>query len=263
MFLKNVRTYTAAPCAFALLVLAGCSGGEAPAPASAPPPGAVRVDESKAGALTGRVLFEGTAPENPSIRVGSDPVCARENAGGFSYETVVVSNGGLDNVFVYVKDGLGNYYFETPAEPARLDQQQCRYRPHVMGVRVGQPIEIINSDDTMHNVNAQGKANSGFNFGQPMKGMRNQKTLTVREVMVVFKCDVHPWMNAYVGVMDHPYYAVSANGGSFELKNVPAGTYTIEAWHEKLGTQTQSVTIGEKEAKTIDFTFTASAPATR
>ncbi len=248
--------------ALGALVVAACSGEEAPAPAAAPPPGAVRVDQSKAGTVAGRITFEGTPPENPAIRVGSDPVCARENAGGLTFETVTVSNGGLDNVFVYIKDGLGNYYFDPPAEPAKLDQQGCRYRPHVMGVRVGQPIEIANSDDTMHNVNAKGAANSGFNFGQPMKGMRHERAFSAREVMVRFKCDVHPWMSAYVGVLDHPYYAVTASGGTFELKNVPAGTYTVEAWHEKLGTQTQSVTIAEKESKTINFTFTSpAAPA--
>jgi galactose mutarotase-like enzyme len=113
----------------------------------------------------------------------------------------------------------------------------------------------------MHNVNAMGAANRGFNFPQALKGMKQTRTFTAREVMVTFKCDVHPWMNAYVGVMDHPYFAVSANGGAFELKNVPAGTYTVEAWHEKLGTQAQSVTIGEKESKTISFTFKSAAAA--
>jgi hypothetical protein len=260
MSLKNLRLHTLWLFALAAVTLTACAADEPAAPASAPPPGALRVDESKAGSLAGRVLFEGTPPVNPTVRVGSDPVCARENpGGGLSYETVVVNNGGLDNAFVYVKDGLGNYYFDTPAETATLDQQGCRYRPHVMGVRVGQPLEIVNSDDTMHNVNARGTANSGFNFGQPIKGMRDRKTLGAREVMMVFKCDVHPWMNAYVGVLEHPYYAVSANGGTFELKNLPAGTYTVEAWHEKLGTRTASVTIGEKESKTIDFTFTSSA----
>ena len=258
MSLKNFRTYRLALPVFPLLLVTACSGQESPAP-SAPPPGAVRVDESKAGTLTGRVLFEGTPPPNPSVSVGADPVCARANADGLTYETVLVNNGGLDNVFVYVKDGLGNYYFDTPTEPAQLDQQACRYKPHVMGVRVGQPIEITNSDETMHNVNAQGKVNRGFNFGQVMKGMRDKRTFTAREVMVVFKCDVHPWMNAYVGVMDHPYYAVSANGGAFELKNLPPGTYTVEAWHEKLGTETQSVTLGEKESKSLTFTFTSAA----
>jgi len=243
------------------LAAGACSGEKAAAPVNTPPPGAVRVDESKAGTITGKIAFEGTAPQNPAIGVGSDPVCARQHPGGITFENVVVSNGGLDNVFVYVKDGLGNYYFDTPGAAVTLDQQGCRYRPHVLGVRAGQPLEISNSDETMHNVNAMGAANRGFNFPQALKGMKQTRTFTAREVMVTFKCDVHPWMNAYVGVMDHPYFAVSANGGAFELKNVPAGTYTVEAWHEKLGIQTQSVTIGEKESKTINFTFKSAAAA--
>ena len=207
------------------------------------------------------MAFEGTAPENPPINTGSDPVCARENKDGLSVETVVVDNGGLNNVFVYVKDGLGKYYFDVPAQAVTVDQQGCRYRPHVFGVRAGQPIEIINSDPTLHNVNAVASVNRGFNFGQPMQGMKNTATFTAPEVMVRIKCDVHGWMSAYAGVLDHPYFAVTSSGGKFELKNVPAGTYTVEAWHEKLGAQTQNVTLAEKDSKELSFTFKGS-PAT-
>jgi hypothetical protein len=125
----------------------------------------------------------------------------------------------------------------------------------VLGVRAGQPISIGNSDGTMHNVHALAAVNGDFNFGQPIKGQTNERTFSKPEIMVTFKCDVHSWMNAYVGVVNHPYFAVSEKGGGFELRNVPAGTYTIEAWHEKLGTQTRSVTIGEKESTQISFTF--------
>jgi plastocyanin len=244
----------------ALLLLCACSSSEEPAaPVNTPPPGAVRVDGSKTGDVKGRVMFEGTPPENPIVRMGSDPFCARENPGTVTFQTVLVKDGGLDNVFVYVKDGLGNYYFDTPTEPAKLDNHGCKYVPHVMGVRVGQPIEISNSDQTMHNVNALPKVNHGFNFSLILPGMKQTKTFTAREVMVFFKCDVHPWMNAYVGVVDHPYYAVTADGGTFELKNLPAGTYKVEAWHEKLGTQLQDVTLGEKESKAIGFTFKLAA----
>jgi plastocyanin len=250
------RTYTAAAAA-AMLLAAGCGGSEPAPSASAPPPGATRVDPSTAGNLTGRILFEGTPPPNEQIRMASDPACARENPGEVSLDTVVVSGGGLENVFVYVKDGLGNYYFDIPSEPARLDQKGCRYVPHVLGLRVGQPLEIINSDATLHNVHAIPAVNQEFNFSQSIQGMRKTQTFTAREVMVRFKCDVHSWMHAYLGVLDHPYFAVSANGGEFEIKGLPPGTYTVEAWHENLGTQSQSVTLGEKEAKEIAFTFKA------
>jgi plastocyanin len=249
-----------APVFFALVLAAGCSGQQQTTQRT-PPADAQRVDESKAGRIAGRVAFEGTAPENAQINTGSDPVCARQNKDGLSVETVAVENGGLNNVFVYVKDGLGKYYFDVPAQAVTVDQQGCRYRPHVFGVRAGQPIEIINSDPTLHNVNAVASVNRGFNFGQPMQGMKNTATFTAPEVMVRIKCDVHGWMSAYAGILDHPYFAVTSSGGKFELKNVPPGTYTVEAWHEKLGAQTQNVTLAEKDSKELSFTFKGS-PAT-
>jgi plastocyanin len=241
----------------AVVLLTACRGGQ-PAPAGGPPPDAKRVDESKTGSVSGRVMFEGTPPPNAPIKMASDTVCMRENTDGATFETILVSDGGLENAFVYAKDGLGNYYFDTPTEPATLDQKGCRYYPHVFGVRVGQPLEIVNSDATLHNVHAVPTVNREFNFGQHIQGMRETKTFTAREVMVPFKCDVHNWMNAYAGVLDHPYFAVTASGGRFELTNVPAGTYTLEAWHEKLGTQTQTVTLGENDTKEVTFAFKTS-----
>jgi hypothetical protein len=137
----------------------------------------------------------------------------------------------------------------------------CRYHPHVFGMRVNQPLTIVNSDPTLHNIHAIPKANKEFNNGQPIQGMKMTHTWETKEVMVPFKCDVHGWMNAYVGVLDHPYFQVTGKDGKFDLKTVPPGTYTIEAWHEKLGAMTQSVTLGPKATKEITFTFKASGPA--
>ena len=245
----------------AVLLLAACSGEKQAAP-SGPPANAKRVDESKAGTLVGRVAIEGAVPANPQIKLEADPYCAKQNPNGATLENFVLSNGGLENVFVYVKDGLDTYYFDVPTEPVKLDQQACLYRPHVLGVRAGQKLAISNSDDTLHNVHAMPNVNTEWNKGQALKNIVDEKVFTAREVMVPFKCDVHNWMRAYVGVMDHPYFAVTHDGGQFELKNLPAGTYTVEAWHEKLGLQTQSVTLGEKESKAIAFTFKAPAPGT-
>jgi plastocyanin len=233
-----------------------CGGDQAPV-ASGRPADAIAVDISKAGTFAGRVLLDGPAPANAQIKMSADPFCIRANEGGAAFESFVSENGGLGNVFVYIKDGLGNYWVDVPPEPVKLDQNACKYTPHVLGVRAGQALEITNSDDTMHNVHALAKVNGDFNFGQPIRGQKNHKTFASPEVMVTFKCDVHSWMNAYVGVVGHPYFAVTGGEGGFELKDVPAGTYTIEAWHEKLGTQTQTVTLGEKESKAISFTFTA------
>jgi hypothetical protein len=238
---------------------AGCSG-EKPAATTPPPPDAKRVDESKAGQIAGRVLFEGNPPANPPVNLATDPFCVRQHPNGLAFENIVVNGGGLENAFVYVKDGLGNYYFDTPSHPVSLDQQGCRYSPHVFGVQTGQPIVIGNSDSTLHNVNAIAKINQGFNFGQQMAGMKQTKTFTAPEVMVRFTCNVHPWMTAYAGVLDHPYFAVTKDGGQFTLSNVPAGTYTVEAWHETLGTQSQSVTLVEKEQKALTFIFKGAQP---
>jgi hypothetical protein len=243
-----------------LALTPACGGGD-PAPAArTPPPNALRVDASKAGSLSGRISYEGAAPENPAVKLDSDPACAREHPTGLPLDPVMVNNGGLENVFVYVKDGLGNYYFDAPAEPVVLDQKGCRYTPRVFGLRTGQPLEIGNSDQTLHTVQALGKVNQEFNLSYPLQGIKHTKTFTAPEVMVQFRCNVHSWMSAYAGVLDHPYFAVTANGGLFELKSLPAGTYTVEAWHEKLGTQAQSVTLGEKESKPLNFTFKAAAP---
>jgi plastocyanin len=246
--------------------LVACGGGtqESAAPAAtntAAPAGAAggqRVDTSTAGDVKGTVALTGAAPKNEPIRMNADPVCVKQANGPQTQETYVVgSDGKLANVFVYVKDGLGNYVYDPPSESAKLDQHGCRYTPHVFGLRVGQPLEIINSDPTLHNIHAMPKANPEFNNGQPIQGMKMTHTFTAKEVMVPFKCDVHGWMNAYVGVLDHPYYAVTKDDGAFELKGLPPGTYTIEAWHEKLGATTQSVTLGAKESKEITFTFDA------
>jgi plastocyanin len=221
----------------------------------------MKVDESKAGNVTGMVALEGTAPRNEPIKMNADPVCAQEAKGPQAQETYVVGSDGksLGNVFVYVKDGLGNYVFDIPSEPAKIDQKECRYHPHVFGMRTGQTLKITNSDPTLHNIHATPKDNTEFNVGQPVKGMTTDHTFPNKEVMVPFKCDVHGWMNAYVGVLDHPYFAVTNDSGKFELNKLPAGTYTVEAWHERLGAQSQSVTVGANETKEITFTFKVAA----
>jgi plastocyanin len=176
-------------------------------------------------------------------------------------ETFVTENGGLGNVLVYVKDGLGGYYFEPPSQPVRLDQKGCRYEPHVFGVQVGQNIEFVNSDATAHNVHALPNANAEFNFSQQIQTQKNSRFFSKPEVMVRIKCDMHNWMSAYAGVLEHPYFSVTKPGGEFELANLPAGSYTVEAWHEKLGTQSQQVTLADNDKKAVTFTFKASAAA--
>jgi plastocyanin len=250
------RIHNLLPVLVLAAVVSACGGSENAAPAT-PAPTVSPVDAATAGSIAGRVTFEGAAPKPGVVRMDSDPNCVKEGTQS-AEETLIVGDGGsLQNVFVYVKDGLGNLRFPVPSAPAVLDQKGCQYVPHVIGVQVGQALDILNSDPTLHNVHAVPKANQEFNMGQPLPGIRHTHQFSTREVMVPFKCDVHPWMQAWVGVLDHPYFAVTGPDGSFSLKGLPPGTYTIEAWHEKLGTQTQSVTIGEKESRDIAFTFTA------
>ena len=208
------------------------------------------------------VTLAGTPPSNAPIAMNADPVCLKENRTPQFQETYEVKNGKLANVFVYIKSGLSKYAFDQPTDPVIISQKGCRYIPHVFGIRVGQPLTIVNDDGTLHNIHALPKNNHEFNVGQPIQGMKMNETFTAPEVMVPFKCDVHGWMNAYVGVLDHPYFAVTAADGTFSLKDVPPGTYTIEAWHEKFGRATQNVTLGQKETKTLAFTFAVGAPTT-
>jgi len=248
-----------------------CGGGEAPKPAdtTAAPAAAAggggggggKVDPATAGDVKGTVTLDGAAPKNEAIKMNADPVCVKQNSAPQFQETYAVGADGksLANVFVYVKDGLGNYQYDPPAGTAQIDQKNCRYHPHVFGMRVGQTLEIVNSDPTLHNIHALPKGNQEFNTGQPIQGMKTTHTFANKEVMVPFKCDVHGWMNAYVGVLDHPYYTTTGADGKFEIKGLPPGTYTIEAWHEKLGATTQSVTIAAKESKELNFTLKAAA----
>ena len=238
----------------ALLGATACSGTEGDkTEKSLVARGTKKVDPATAATVTGTVMFEGTPPPNATLSLASDPACGSTPV---TSESILVDSGGLQNVFVYIKDDLGSQYaFDAPTEPVKLDQKGCHYVPHVVGLQTRQPLEIVNSDNTLHNVHGMPETNREFNVGQPVAGMKNSVTFTTPEVLIRFKCDVHSWMHAYVGVVDHPYFAVTGGGGKFELKTIPPGTYTIEAVHEKLGRQTQTVTLGDKDAKTITFTF--------
>jgi plastocyanin len=210
--------------------------------------------------ITGSVKFTGQPPAPQPINMSEEPACAEKYTKGPTTEHVVVNaNGTLQNVFVYVKEGLpADMRFPAPAQPKTLDQDGCRYHPHVMGIQVGQPLEIKNSDGILHNINAKPQQQRGFNISQPVT-MTSTKTFNTPEVMVKVECDVHGWMSAYIGVLPHPFYGVTGEQGAFTLDGLPAGTYTIEAWHEQYGTQTQTVTVGEGESATVEFTFSATA----
>ena len=212
--------------------------------------------QAQAANLTIKAPFEGTAPVAEMIKADADPKCKAQHPNGIDPSQIVVnSNNTLKNVFVYVKEGATGKY-EAPKDVVKFDQQGCEYHPKVFGIMVNQPLEILNSDDTLHNVHALPTQSQSFNLGMPIKGMKLKKTFTKPEVMVHIKCEVHPWMSAYAGVMDNPYYAVTGEDGSAVIKDLPAGEYTIEAWHEKYGTQTQKVTVADADQE-VSFSFKA------
>ncbi|MDE2999701.1 MAG: carboxypeptidase regulatory-like domain-containing protein [Gemmatimonadota bacterium] len=219
--------------------------------------------DAVAGAtVSGTIKLElpgGKKPGRKKIQMAADPVCAGKHAGGATLSEVVLvdDDGGLHNVFVYVKSGLEGKTFDAPSEPAVLDQKGCIYKPRVMGVRAGQPITVLNSDGTLHNIHPKPQNSAEINKAMPKFMKKTTISFANSEVMVPVKCDVHPWMQSYIGVMEHPFFAVTGEGGKFEIKGLPAGTYTIEAWHEskRLGTMTQEVTVADGESRSLDFTF--------
>ncbi len=214
---------------------------------------------AQAGAtLTGKVKFTGTKPAAAKIDMSEEPKCKAKYQTPPTDEAVVVNaNGTLADVFVYVKSGLpASYTAPAPAGPVTLDQDGCRYHPHVLGILVGQKLAIKNSDGILHNIKAKGTKNRPFNISQPTT-MTSERTFTAPEVVVPLECNVHGWMHAWLGVLSHPFFAVSGTDGSFTIKGLPAGTYVIEAWHEKYGPQTATVTVTGSETKTADFNFAA------
>ncbi|HTO93468.1 MAG TPA: carboxypeptidase regulatory-like domain-containing protein [Bacteroidota bacterium] len=208
-----------------------------------------------AGDVTGKVSFTGTAPKGARIMMNADPVCVKQHKTPVTGEEVAVNkNGTLRNVLVYVKEGLGSRKFDAPATKVEFDQKGCMYDPHVVGIQTGQELDVVNSDPTLHNVHSLSKDNPQFNVAQPKQGMRLAKKFDKPEVFKV-KCEVHTWMGAYIGVFSHPFYAVTGDDGTFHLKGLPAGQYTIEAWQEKYGTQQMKVTVAASGSATADFTY--------
>ncbi len=244
----------------AVLVALGC--GSKPENATAEPATAPAAAPSGAAAgtasISGTVKFNGTAPQATPVSMAADPACQQKHPAPVLTEDVVVgAGGGLQHVFVYVKSGLSGA-FPAPATPVVLDQAGCWYTPHVFGIQTNQPLEIVNSDATLHNVNAKPVANAPFNIAQPVQGMKTTKKFAKPELNVKFKCNVHPWMRAIGHVVESPYFAVSGPDGAFTITGVPAGTYPLEAVHEKDGAQTQQVTVGDGQAQSVSFSFSGS-----
>jgi hypothetical protein len=218
------------------------------------------VDTSTVGSVTGSVTLDGKPVPAKPINMSAEPYCQKAHPTPVVPPEVVVNDkGDLANVVVYVKDGLSDYSFDTPKEPVVLNQQGCMYDPHIIALMTGQTFEVKNDDQTTHNIHPMPKDNREWNKSQPPGATPIDETFGRAEVAIPVKCNVHPWMKSYIFVFKNPYYAVTSKDGKFELKDLPPGTYTIEAWHEKYGVSDQTVTIGAKESKPLTFTFKTSA----
>ncbi len=240
-----------------LLACAGCAQDPSRTPPAAPPAGAVAAGTVLGSSVvTGLVTFAGKVPSMEPISMGSDRNCHRRSDGDPVREEYVVKAGGaLKNVFVRVVSGLEGKVFAPPEAPVELDQRGCVYRPHVAGVQAGQPVVLINSDPTLHNVHIVAQHNKAFNVGMSIEGQRMTRYFHQPEIMIKAKCDVHPWMSAWIGVVEHPYFAVTGDDGGFSIPGLPPGTYALELWHEALGTRRVEVTLGDGETKRISETF--------
>jgi hypothetical protein len=211
------------------------------------------------GTIKGRIQLTGPAPGNAVIRMGVDPMCSKLYAGKRPLQESVVAgaDGGLANVFVKLEGSFPQT--PIPSDPVSIDQVGCVYVPRVVGARVGQTLRVRNSDRLLHNVHAVSTRGNGFNIGQPMAGMSYDFRLRDEESMLRLGCDVHRWMTSYVGVVNHPYFAVSGSGGSFEIGSIPPGAYTIRAWHEQYGTLDQPVRVKADATTTLNLAFPAAA----
>ncbi len=240
-----------------LLAGVGCKkGGSAAGEATGKPAVAyTTIDWNAAGTVTGTVHFTKKAPPRVEIDMAQDPACGL--AGSNFSEQYMVKDGRLQNVFLYVKDGLGNKIYAAPSVPAMLDQKGCRYVPHVIGVMVGEPVQFTNSDGTMHNVHVTPEAsgNPAMDISQPPMGGTTTRVFAQPELMLPVRCANHPWMQAFINVAPNPFFAVTDANGHFEIKGLPAGTYTIVADHEELGQQTATVKVASKATTTQDFSF--------
>jgi plastocyanin len=260
------KTWLALLCALAIvLMLVACSKKEettSEQPSNAPETkaAATPIDKSTVGSVSGTVKFDGTKPKAAKIDMSQDPACAKK--GENMVETYAGDDGDLANVFVYVKDGLGNRTFDTPTQAVEINQEGCRYHPHVLGVMVNQPVKILNSDQTTHNIHPTPANNREWNESQPPGAQPLDKTFAREEIMLPVKCNQHPWMKMYINVVKSPYFAVTDDKGNYTIKDLPPGDYTLAFVHEKTGTTEQKVTIGAKEDKKgVDVTLKAGGGA--
>lgn len=273
--MKQTKVWLILTIALSMLALASaCSkGGDTNTPSDTEKTaatGKTYTSKGDEGSIAGVISFTGTPPAPKKIDTSADPVCGQKDP-GLTTEDAVIKDGKVANTFVYIKDGtladgskIGDYTFAAPTEDAVLDQNGCHYRPHILGIQTNQKLKITNSDPTTHNVHPTPKNNPEWNQSQTSGAAPIEKSFARAEVLIPVKCNQHPWMKAYIGVLKHPYFAVSGEDGAFTIKNVPAGTYTVAAWREGGATGTEKsiqVTVPAKGSAKADFAFGEAATA--
>jgi plastocyanin len=209
--------------------------------------------------VRGLVKVTGKIPPAARVKIDADPSCAKLHPTGLTAEdTIAGADSGLQNVVVFISEGLGDRTYDPPQQPAVIEQTGCVYKPHVVAVRANQELDVVNNDATTHNVHLLPVNNRESNKAQA-PGTRVNMTFAREEIAIPMKCNVHPWMRSYIAVFKHPYFAVTGKGGTFELNNLPPGNYTVQAWHEKLGTSTEKISVGPGETKELEFVFKSPA----
>ncbi|HWB97569.1 MAG TPA: carboxypeptidase regulatory-like domain-containing protein [Bryobacteraceae bacterium] len=236
--------------------MTACSKTEHRKAESKAEPAFFKVDPGTAATVTGTIHYTGKKPRRKPIDMSGDPACMEAHHGKAYDESLVVNaNHTLANVFVYVKSGLEGKVFETPTAPAVIDQQGCWFRPRILGIQTGQILRVTNSDPVTHNIHPLAQVNREWNHSQGAGDEPLARKFARPEIMIRVKCNIHSWMRAYIGVLGHPYFAVTGEGGTFDIPNLPPGDYVIEAWHEALGTQEQHVKVTQSAKVAMDFTF--------
>ena len=214
------------------------------------------VDTATAGSISGTLKYTGKRPAPKLIDISQDPTCVKAHKGKAYDESLVVdSKSNLANAFIYIRKGLEGKVFEVPTTPVTLDQSGCWFRPHVLGIMVGQQLTITNSDPVTHNIHPVAQINREWNHSMGPGDAPLQRKFTKPEIMVPVKCNIHDWMHSFIGVTDNPYFAVSKDDGTFKIENLPPGTYTLGVWHEKLGVQEQTISVSSKSDTPANFTF--------
>jgi plastocyanin len=245
----------------AALLAAACGNNNKPPEkkaVEAPKPVAIfHVDAATAGIVRGKVIYQGPKPARTVINMDSDAACQQDHAGHPVYDESLVTGkaGALANAFVYIQTGLEDKKFEPAQGPVLLNQHGCLFEPRVLGMRAGQTLDVKNSDNVSHNVHPKPTNNYDWNQQQSPGAPDLEHRFPRADVMIPVKCNVHSWMRAFIGVVDHPYFAVTGPDGAFELKNVPPGDYTLTVWQEKLGQQKQTVHLAPSATAAVNFTY--------